>query len=726
MKNAMLIVLMMLLTTACGGGGSSGDSGAGAARNNSGNPGSGPRTGSVTVNEPVSNGRTYTTRAASLEIRGTAYTAPDNLNCSTSQPTQLNMMWRNAATGQSGPGSIQTRCQNSFLGFLPATRWGIPYGSIDLAPGMNQITISVSGGGRAGSATISVNRLEDTLAPVIVSRSPAPGVSDFAVNSKLSVTFSEPMLLGSLTPERFRIENPAGARVGGNIGYLVGNEWTFEPASPLAYSTPYTVTIDGDVEDLFGGNTMGADVTWTFTTAANPDVTPPSVTGVSPAPNLSCAGPDTTVTARFSEAVDSATAGLEAFQLATVGGSPVEATISHNGDSAELRPLLPLSPGADYEATLSAGITDLAGNALGAEYSWSFRTAITSGNGGWTATSTLRAPEPRYRHTAVWTGSEVIVWGGELFRGLQLGRTNSGGRYDPVTDRWTPTSTDGAPWKMDHTAIWTGTEMIVWGDLEETGGRYDPVTDTWRQTSPDGAPSARTGNAAVWTGSEMIIWGGMTANGALLGDGARYDPAMDTWTAMSGENSPSPRRGALHVWTGTELIVWGGGDRFARSAFTDGARYNPATDTWTPIAATELRAFAEPVAVWSGTEMIVWDGGTPASVTPGGAQQKEASLQLYDPAFDTWRDSQSPCEPYVGSEIKQAHWAGNRMFVWTNNEHGGYFYDPATDDWEVVTTIGAPKWRRGAASAWADGRFILWGGTTRFDGFQDTGFVFTP
>jgi hypothetical protein len=52
--------------------------------------------------------------------------------------------------------------------------------------------------------------------------------------------------------------------------------------------------------------------------------------------------------------------------------------------------------------------------------------------------------------------------------------------------------------------------MIVWGELPETntGGRYDPATDSWRPTSTLNAPSARSSHTAVWTGSEMIVWGG--------------------------------------------------------------------------------------------------------------------------------------------------------------------------------------------------------------------------
>src|SRR5262245_25590665 len=84
----------------------------------------------------------------------------------------------------------------------------------------------------------------------------------------------------------------------------------------------------------------------------------------------------------------------------------------------------------------------------------------------------------------------------------------SGGCID---DTWTATSTGNAPTARDfHTAVWTGSEMIVWGGLNggNTGGRYNPSTDSWTATSTTNAPSARYQHTAVWTGSEMIVWGG--------------------------------------------------------------------------------------------------------------------------------------------------------------------------------------------------------------------------
>lgn len=79
----------------------------------------------------------------------------------------------------------------------------------------------------------------------------------------------------------------------------------------------------------------------------------------------------------------------------------------------------------------------------------------------WTAMSTASAPAAREAHTAVWTGSEMIVWGGTGSHGS----LNTGGRYNPATDTWAPVSTTNAPSARYYdTAVWTGTEMLIWGD----------------------------------------------------------------------------------------------------------------------------------------------------------------------------------------------------------------------------------------------------------------------
>ena len=55
-----------------------------------------------------------------------------------------------------------------------------------------------------------------------------------------------------------------------------------------------------------------------------------------------------------------------------------------------------------------------------------------------------------------------------------------------------------------------------------SGGRYDPASNTWSSTTTVGAPSGRQLHSAVWTGSRMIVWGG--TDGSITNTGGEYDP----------------------------------------------------------------------------------------------------------------------------------------------------------------------------------------------------------
>ena len=197
----------------------------------------------------------------------------------------------------------------------------------------------------------------------------------------------------------------------------------------------------------------------------------------------------------------------------------------------------------------------------------------------WTATNTNNAPSARETHTAIWTGTEMIVWGGggDGLRGL-----STGGRYNPTTNSWATTSGNAPTARLGHTAVWTGTEMIVWGGEEVnpnptrgTGGRFSPSTDTWVATSSNNGPSPRMNHTAVWTGTKMIVWGGyahdVNGNEHFLNTGGKYDPATNSWIATGTANAPNGRELHTPVWTGSEMIVWGGFNHFYLNT---GGRYN--------------------------------------------------------------------------------------------------------------------------------------------------------
>jgi hypothetical protein len=118
-------------------------------------------------------------------------------------------------------------------------------------------------------------------------------------------------------------------------------------------------------------------VSWSFTTAAAGDTTPPTVTGRTPAPGATGVAASSNVTATFSEPVQSGTIG---FTLSGPGGA-VPAAVTYDGPSqtATLNPNADLATSTSYTATVS-GARDTAGNPMTAPVSWSFTTAAAAGS----------------------------------------------------------------------------------------------------------------------------------------------------------------------------------------------------------------------------------------------------------------------------------------------------------------------------------------------------------
>jgi N-acetylneuraminic acid mutarotase len=319
----------------------------------------------------------------------------------------------------------------------------------------------------------------------------------------------------------------------------------------------------------------------------------------------------------------------------------------------------------------------------------------------WMQVSTVNAPAGRIYHSAIWTGSRMIVWGGES-NSVQF---KDGAQYAPATDTWTLLPNANAPLQRSrHTAVWTGSQMIIWGGGLSGFGRYDVATNAWIPASTAGAPSQRLAHSAVWTGSEMIIWGG-TDNSVDFSNGGRYNPSSDTWTAVSTTGAPSARRDHTAAWTGSQMIVWGGrGSAF----FATGARYNPSTDTWLPTSATDAPpARSLHTAVWTGTDMLVWGGLTALS------EVTTATGGRYDPASDLWRTI-SPVNAPAARYQHTAVWAGDLMLVWGSHDvqarPAGGRYEVGIDVWTPLTDGGVPVPRQLHSAVWTGTEMLVWGG----------------
>jgi N-acetylneuraminic acid mutarotase len=340
----------------------------------------------------------------------------------------------------------------------------------------------------------------------------------------------------------------------------------------------------------------------------------------------------------------------------------------------------------------------------------------------WIPTSSTGAPEARTGHTAVWSDAEMLLWGGH--DGNSIAK-NTGARFSPVTNTWIPIATAAAPSpRLLHTAIWTGTEMIVWGGFSgafafqalNDGAKYSPQTDTWTPITAVGAPAARSNHIAIWTGTEMIVWGGYSSSDSGISGGARYNPVTNTWTPISAIAAPSARGDHSAVWTGSKMIVWGG--RNGGALIGTGGVYDPVSDSWLSTNLTAAPApRSEHAAAWTGSAMIIFGGrvstGSTNSFNTGG---------LYNPMTDSWTQTNIVGAPiFTLSPHMPSVWTGTELIIWGD---GGGRYNPAANSWSGISTSGAPSTRRNHSLIWTGSTAIGWGGD--FAGPLDTGGIYDP
>ncbi|WP_020675014.1 Ig-like domain-containing protein [Geopsychrobacter electrodiphilus] len=247
---------------------------------------------------------------------------------------------------------------------------------VTLAPGVTDMAGNAMTTGYSWNFMTSA--APDLTAPS-VSPPPAPadGAVDVPINTSITLTFSEPIASTSVTSSTF-VLSAGGTAVPGTLAVQDGTI-TFQPQAALGYDTLYTVTAQAGITDL-ADNPLGAAYSWSFTTAAAPDTTPPTVSTVtppSPADGAVDVPVSTAVSITFSEAMAAASFTSADFLLST-GVSNVAGVISVSGATATFQPSADLTAGTTYTATVKGSVTDLAGNPLGSDHTWGFTTAAAT------------------------------------------------------------------------------------------------------------------------------------------------------------------------------------------------------------------------------------------------------------------------------------------------------------------------------------------------------------
>lgn len=323
--------------------------------------------------------------------------------------------------------------------------------------------------------------------------------------------------------------------------------------------------------------------------------------------------------------------------------------------------------------------------------------------------------EPRAEHVAVWTGAELLIYGG--WSGVPDGASlTTGLGFEPSTDTWRrlrPAPVE-LEWWWSMKAVWAGDRMVVAGRTShaEGGGSrvlllsYFPDRDAWEVSPP--VPDGRQAvGGLVWTGTEIILAGGDLH---YPDDTAwAFSPSSGEWRRLPDPSMPSVED-LQGVWADGEAIFVGG---YAHLQQTPTVAYNPRTESWRDLAPFPLPSIQFHQLVWTGSEVIVHSGYY--------GPEHPSTLFRYDLATDAW--SESAPLPIPPRERLASAWTGDQLILWggyaTYGEvpdvdghfaHGdGALYDPDADSWTIMAPSPLIN-RCDHSGTWIGDALVVFGG----------------
>jgi hypothetical protein len=219
-------------------------------------------------------------------------------------------------------------------------------------------------------------------APTISSTNPVTMATTVSINNSVTVTFSESMDETTLTTESFIVKG-AGEMALVGVVYLdsVSNTATFDPTDNLTPNIVYTATITTAVKTTTG-KALASSYVWTITSGATADSTAPTVSSTDPIDTATGVPINRSINVVFNESLTPASVNDASFSVtADMGATSISGVVTYKTTLVTFNPTSDLVADTLYTATVTSAITDIAGNALAVDYSWTFTTGSTVADG---------------------------------------------------------------------------------------------------------------------------------------------------------------------------------------------------------------------------------------------------------------------------------------------------------------------------------------------------------
>ncbi|MCK9420006.1 MAG: Ig-like domain-containing protein [Nitrospirae bacterium] len=294
------------------------------------------------------------------------------------------------------------------------------------------------------------------------------------------------------------------------------------------------------------------------------DTTAPTVISTIPLDLATDVARNITVNATFSAVIDPATITITTFTLKQ-GTTSVSGTVACVGTTATFTPEINLAVGAEYTATITTGVKDLAGKALATNYVWIF----TTGTATDTTPPTVSYTSPLDLATGVAINITVNATFSEVMSAatlttatftLQQGTTPVSGTvtYDGTTATFTPTS-DLASSTTYTATITTGVKDLagkalatnyVWAFT--TGTTTDTIAPTVISTTPlDGATGVSRNRNVNATFDEVMSAATLNTATFTLQQGTTPVSGTATYVGTTATFNPASNLTAGTTYTAT-------------------------------------------------------------------------------------------------------------------------------------------------------------------------------
>jgi N-acetylneuraminic acid mutarotase len=221
---------------------------------------------------------------------------------------------------------------------------------------------------------------------------------------------------------------------------------------------------------------------------------------------------------------------------------------------------------------------------------------------------------------------------------------------------------------------------------------------SWTEQAP--YPIAVSGHAVVSQGGNVYSFGGIVNNSAIA-NAYKYDPATNTWTPIA--SLPAPRGWFSGASDGTYIYLLGGVDQNFNTTATLW-RYDPVSNTYdTSLPSYTIPTYFHASAYLNGKIYRI----------AGAAIGTDFHVEVYDIATNTW--SMAANYPFANHNLMAAA-LGSYIYAGGGNASPTktYRYDPTTDTWDDATVADLPAGRSSAASGAYNGTWLLAGGDVNF------------